>query len=55
MAGNLAGFEEATRALFAGAPERFDQLTAPWPVDIRNHARKLAEAALQNPKRGIAR
>jgi hypothetical protein len=48
MAGNFPGFEEATRALFAGDSERFNRLTAPWSVDIRDHARKLAEAAFQN-------
>ena len=48
MAGNLPGFEEATRALFACDPERFENLVASWSVDIRDHARKLAEAAFQN-------
>ncbi len=48
MAGNLPGFEEATRALFAAAPERFNNQIASWPVDIRDHARKLAEAVFQN-------
>lgn len=42
LAGNLPGFEEATRALFAGDAERFDQHTAAWPADLRAHARKLA-------------
>jgi len=42
VAGNLAGFEEATRALFAKDARRFDELTAPWPADVREHARKLA-------------
>ena len=48
MAGNLPGFEEAARALFAGARERFNDLTASWPVDIRDHTRKLAEAAFRD-------
>jgi hypothetical protein len=48
MAGDLPGFEEAARALFAGNPERFNDLVASWPVDIRDHARKLSEAAFQN-------
>jgi hypothetical protein len=48
MAGNFPGFEEATRALFAGDPERFDNLVASWSVDIRDHSRKLAESAFQN-------
>jgi uncharacterized protein len=54
MAGNLPGFEEATRALFAGVYQRFNDLIASWPVDIRDHARKLAEAAFRNRVRGSA-
>lgn len=42
MAGNLANFEEASRALFANDPERFGDLVGSWPVDVRDHARKLA-------------
>jgi uncharacterized protein len=45
MAGDRPGFEEATRALFAGQRDRFRELTAPWPADIRDHARKLAEVS----------
>jgi hypothetical protein len=45
LAGNLAGFEEATRALFAGDAERFENLVEPWPPDVRDHARQLATAA----------
>ena len=54
MAGNRPGFEEATRALFAGHRDRFDQLVAPWPKDVRHHARKLAADALdaQPPQPG---
>ena len=48
MAGNFPGFEEATRALFAGDSERFDSLVASWSIDIRDHARKLAVTAFQN-------
>ena len=45
MAGNLEGFEEATRALFAGDRPRFDALTAVWPNDIREHLQQLTDAA----------
>ena len=45
MAGNFPGFEEATRALFADDAGRFNNLVAAWPVDIRDHVRKLADAA----------
>jgi hypothetical protein len=49
MAGNRPGFEEATRALFAGRREHFDQLIAPWPRDVRDHAKKLAALAFDGP------
>jgi hypothetical protein len=42
MAGNLPGFEEASRALYAGDRVRFDQSVADWPRDIRAYAAKLA-------------
>ena len=45
MAGNEPGYEEAIRALFAGNRERFDQMAAAWPVDVRDHAMKLAAVA----------
>ena len=45
MAGDETGFEEATRALFAGNREVFTALVAPWPPDVRDHAGKLAREA----------
>lgn len=42
MAGNLAQFEEASRALFADDRRRFTGLIADWPTDIRDHIVKLA-------------
>jgi hypothetical protein len=44
MAGNLAHFEEASRALFADDRRRFTSLIAAWPADIRDHVVKLAYA-----------
>jgi hypothetical protein len=38
IAGNLPGFEEAIRALFAHDRDRFSNLLAAWPADIRDHA-----------------
>ncbi|MFC3077877.1 DUF2239 family protein [Phenylobacterium terrae] len=35
LAGDLPGFEEASRALFAGDLGRLDELTAGWPADLR--------------------
>lgn len=42
MAGDLAGFEEATRALFADDATRFAKLVARWPRDVRQHATRMA-------------
>ncbi len=42
MAGDLPGYEEATRALFAGDSARFARETEAWPADIRDHSRRLA-------------
>ena len=45
ISGNLPGFEEATRALFAGDASRFAAHTAAWPQAIADYARKLAAQA----------
>jgi hypothetical protein len=42
MAGNLRGFEEASRALFADDRRRLAELIADWPDDIRDHVVRLA-------------
>ena len=42
MAGNVANFEEASRALFANDREGFSGLILSWPADVRDHAFKLA-------------
>lgn len=42
MAGDRPGYEEATRALYAGDRNRFTELIAKWPKDIRHYATKLA-------------
>jgi hypothetical protein len=41
MAGNLPGFEEASRALFAKNGERLQALMSNWPEDIRGHVQRL--------------
>ena len=46
MAGNLPGYEEASRALYARDKKRFHELTRDWPRDIRLHARRVAGGAL---------
>ena len=42
IAGDLPGFEEATRALFANDRATLESLIAHWPHDIRAHAVALA-------------
>ena len=41
MAGNLPGYEEASRALYARNKKAFHELTREWPRDIRQHAHNL--------------
>ena len=47
MAGNRVRFEDAARALFAGDAATFNRLVQAWPKDIRDHATRLAAAALK--------
>jgi hypothetical protein len=42
MAGDMAGFEEASRALFANDAAKFRQQTEAWPADVRDYVRTLA-------------
>ncbi len=51
MAGDFENFEEASRALFANDQERFNQLIAVWPQDVRDYALKLAFGDLASPAR----
>ena len=45
LAGDEAGFEEASRALFAGDRKLFMALIKLWPKDLRDHAERLAGSA----------
>jgi len=47
LAGDLPGYEEALRALFAGEETRFATLIAGWPIDVRTYAQELAWGSLQ--------
>jgi hypothetical protein len=44
VAGDLPGFEEASRALFAGDLGRLGALTGGWPADVREVVLRLASA-----------
>jgi uncharacterized protein len=52
MAGDLRGFEEASRALYAGDHARLRKLIRAWPGDVRAHLLALAEQAgrLEHPQ-----
>ena len=42
IAGNLPGYEEGLRALFADDQGKLEQCIAAWPEDIRTYAIRLA-------------
>ena len=44
IAGDFPGFEEVTRALFAGDSEQFYALMGEWPNDVRDYAARLLAA-----------
>ncbi|CAI8922730.1 MULTISPECIES: DUF2239 family protein [Burkholderia] len=46
IAGDLPGFEEAARALYANDLARLAELIAGWPDDVRDHALALARGDL---------
>lgn len=41
LAGDLAGYEEASRALWRGDAVRFATMIAAWPHDVREHLHRL--------------
>lgn len=43
LAGDEAGFEEASRALFAGRRDDFLRQVQAWPDDVREHVSRLAD------------
>ncbi|MFK2877988.1 DUF2239 family protein [Rhodanobacter hydrolyticus] len=45
VGGDLAGYEEASRALWRGDRDAFNRHTRSWPKDVREHARRLAAIA----------
>jgi len=49
LAGDLPGYEEATRALFADDRSRLEQCIADWPYDVRSHVLRLAFGPQAHP------
>jgi uncharacterized protein len=48
IAGNLPGYEEATRALYARNKERFADSICKWPADIRLYVLRLVQDFLRS-------
>jgi hypothetical protein len=48
MAGDLPGYEEASRAFWRKEHGVFIQWTDAWPADVREHVRRLAATAWDN-------
>ena len=48
MAGNLPGYEEASRALYAANRAQFEDLITHWPRDIRAYLKRRAEEAFHS-------
>ena len=53
LAGDLPGYEEVTRAFFAGDFERLTALVAAWPVDVRGYLQSLMARIDARPGRTI--
>ena len=48
IAGDLPGYEEATRALFADDRLMLEKQIASWPNDIRTYALRLAFSPIKD-------
>ncbi len=48
IGGNLPGYEEALRALYAKDEKRFHKQLSEWPKHIKDHVLKLSAAAFDN-------
>jgi len=52
LAGDLPGYEEASRTFWRGEQPAFERLTKPWPADVRSYVRRLAKLAWAVPASG---
>jgi hypothetical protein len=52
LAGDLPGFEEASRALYADDRPRFARLIRAWPKDVRAYLLRLTQELRTTAKRG---
>lgn len=54
LGGDLPGFEEAVRALYAGDAGKLDHHLTDWPMDLRAYVRKLAAISIAPETADIA-
>jgi hypothetical protein len=54
LAGNLEGFEEASRALYARRWPEFSMRIASWPQDLRSHLERIVQPLWQPGEGGPA-
>lgn len=54
LGGDLPGFEEAVRALYAGDSVKLDQHLAAWPEDLRSYVHKLGAPSISPETADIA-
>jgi len=54
IGGDLPGFEEAVRALYAGDITKLEQHLVEWPEDLRAYVRKLAAVSIAPETADIA-
>jgi hypothetical protein len=47
LAGDLPGYEEASRALYARDAKTFEALVRGWPADVAKHLRRVVGGALR--------
>lgn len=52
LAGDLPGYEDAIRALFANDRDGFERCVAGWPDDVKQHAVRLAFAPAVSMQHG---
>jgi hypothetical protein len=50
IAGDLPGYEEATRALYARDEQQFSAIVEDWPAGVRDHANRVAQRAWRSPE-----
>ena len=53
LAGDLPGFEDASRALFADDLDRLGHIAARWPADVWNYLSEQLTGGEMTPRSGV--